>query len=264
MHNHENAESRAVWHALFISVMLHGVILFWYTRHQSSPATLLPDRLAVELLAVTSQALPQPETRPPAAPAQVVEPSMQKPVQAKQQAVLTDRQVSHTAEQVLAEPISKLTEPIQSESVQSVEKSVPTVSESNVRDSAETKSLAESAAVAASVKQEAVNKVSDNEELLSDDDAWQGYGQALYALVSKSKKYPAIAVRRHWEGDARILARFVRGELVEVQVLDASGHVPLDDEAVRMVKQAIAQLGMRDSLARKSFKVTIPVSFKLE
>lgn len=66
------------------------------------------------------------------------------------------------------------------------------------------------------------------------------------------------------EGDVKIVAQFVKGEVVQVVMVDASGHTPLDEEAIRMVKKAIAQLSVKGSLARKSFKVTIPVSFRLD
>jgi periplasmic protein TonB len=58
--------------------------------------------------------------------------------------------------------------------------------------------------------------------------------------------------------------QFVRGELVQVSLVDSSKHAPLDEEAIRMVKKAITQLGVKDSLKRKTFKISIPVSFKLE
>jgi protein TonB len=97
-----------------------------------------------------------------------------------------------------------------------------------------------------------------------DTDAWGDYGEQLRSLVNKSKQYPAIAIRRHLEGEATVVAQFVRGELVNVALADSSKHVPLDEEAMRMVKKAIAQLGVKESLKKKSFKIIIPVVFKLE
>src|SRR5690606_13903266 len=95
------------------------------------------------------------------------------------------------------------------------------------------------------------------------DEAWNGYGQLLYNLVGKHKNYPQIAIRRHWEGEARIHARFMLGKLVEASIVTSSGHEVLDREALEMVRKAASQLPVGGELARKSFTVTIPVAFQL-
>lgn len=95
------------------------------------------------------------------------------------------------------------------------------------------------------------------------DEAWDGYGQQLYDLVGKNKNYPAIAIRRNWEGTVKLLAKFVAGKLVDVTILESSQRQPLDDEAMRMLKKAVAQIPVKGALASKNFTVVVPVDFKL-
>ena len=85
----------------------------------------------------------------------------------------------------------------------------------------------------------------------------------LYNLVGKNKNYPQIAVRRNWEGEVKIYAKFMLGKLVEATIVTSSGHVVLDEEALAMVRKAATQIPVKGELARKSFTVTIPVAFKL-
>lgn len=95
------------------------------------------------------------------------------------------------------------------------------------------------------------------------DEAWDGYGQQLYDLVGKNKNYPAIAIRRNWEGTVKLLAKFVAGRLVDVTIVESSQRQPLDDEAMRMLKKAVAQIPVKGALASKNFTVVVPVDFKL-
>lgn len=107
------------------------------------------------------------------------------------------------------------------------------------------------------------NEQSAGSQAATADEAWNGYGQALYDLVRKYKGYPPIAIRRHWEGQTKVHATFVLGKLVDVVVIGASKHEVLDDKALAMVRKAINQLPVRGRLMRKSFTVTVPVTFAL-
>ena len=104
---------------------------------------------------------------------------------------------------------------------------------------------------------------SNSTDEVSSDDAWDNYGQALYDMVGKNKNYPQIAVRRNWEGEAKVLAKFTLGKLVEVTLISSSGHKALDDEALAMVRKAANQLPVKGHLAQKTFTITVPVDFKL-
>ena len=89
------------------------------------------------------------------------------------------------------------------------------------------------------------------------------YGQSLYEMVGKNKNYPQIAVRRNWEGQVKVLAKFVLGKLIDVMLVDSSGHEVLDKEALVMLRKAVSQLPVGGNLANKTFTITVPVDFKL-
>ena len=89
------------------------------------------------------------------------------------------------------------------------------------------------------------------------------YGQALYDMVGRNKNYPQIAIRRNLEGQVKVLAKFVLGKLVDVTLIDTSGHEVLDKEALAMLRKAVNQLPVHGNLAKKTFTITVPVDFKL-
>lgn len=96
------------------------------------------------------------------------------------------------------------------------------------------------------------------------NEAWKGYGQLLYAMVSKNKKYPQQAIRRHLEGITMVSVRFDKGEMIEINVIgQGSGHVVLDRAAREMLEKAVKELPVRGNLSNKSFTVVVPVEFKL-
>jgi len=121
----------------------------------------------------------------------------------------------------------------------------------------------------ARVTETQASSTSSNQKVSSQEaeptEAWNGYGQMLYDLVSKNKTYPAIAVRRNWEGKVKILARFDQGKLMSASILESgSGHQVLDDAALDMLRKAVNALPVRGNLANKAFTLVIPIDFKLE
>jgi protein TonB len=96
------------------------------------------------------------------------------------------------------------------------------------------------------------------------NEAWKGYGQLLYAMVSKNKKYPQQAIRRNLEGIVMVSVRFDKGEMVEINIIgQGSGHLVLDRAAREMLEKAVRELPVRGNLSNKSFTVVVPVDFKL-
>lgn len=94
--------------------------------------------------------------------------------------------------------------------------------------------------------------------------AWKGYGQLLYAMVSKNKEYPQLAIRRNLEGIVLVNVQFVKGELVEIKIVNpGSGHAVLDRAARKMLEKAVRAIPVRGDLAGKTFSVVVPVDFKL-
>ncbi|MFQ6332713.1 energy transducer TonB [Methylophilus sp. 3sh_L] len=257
-----------LWRAVVLSLGLHLVVVLLYPSLSKMELPAIPERMEIEFFSTKApapavqQESPPVETPKPAEPLKVEPKPMVKPVTPVE-----------APKPILAAPKNNDSDyRVQEQPVQppaKVEPSPAPPAPSNTAESAphaaasSNENTAKDAKPSAAVTTAATTAESD-ELSASDSDAWGDYGEQLRSLVNKSKQYPAIAIRRHLEGEATVVAQFVRGELVNVTVADSSKHVPLDEEAMRMVKKAIAQLGVKDSLKKKSFKITIPVSFKLE
>lgn len=97
----------------------------------------------------------------------------------------------------------------------------------------------------------------------AEDDSWRGYGQLLYEYAKKNRNYPQMAIRRGLQGRVKVSVKLAIGKLVDIMVVESSGHKVLDDQALEMVRKAINELPVRESLAKKLFTVVIPVEFKL-
>ena len=104
----------------------------------------------------------------------------------------------------------------------------------------------------------------DTSDEVSKEVAWEGYGQLLYEMVGRNKQYPQLAIRRNWEGTVTVSARISMGKVVDISMVDSSGHKVLDEQALKMVKKAVEQLPVQENLAHKSFTVVIPVDFHLD
>ncbi|PCJ29483.1 MAG: hypothetical protein COA90_11480 [Gammaproteobacteria bacterium] len=101
------------------------------------------------------------------------------------------------------------------------------------------------------------------QEAASNKKASDNYGKSLYDMVGRHKKYPQLAIRRNWQGEVKVVARFSKGKLIEVVLLDSSGHKILDKEALAMLRKAVARLPVQGRLSGKTFNVTVPVDFRL-
>lgn len=104
----------------------------------------------------------------------------------------------------------------------------------------------------------------DQPQEATESEAWDGYGQLLYDMVERNKKYPQKAIRRHLEGRVMVSARISMGKLVHVSLVDSSGHRVLDEQALEMVRKAVSVLPVRKGLDRKSFNVIVPIDFRLQ
>ncbi|MGP1717341.1 MAG: TonB family protein [Methylophilus sp.] len=262
----EDESHAKVWRAVGISIGLHLLVVAVYPTLSHITLPALPDKLEIEFFTmkmpaskpseqqvsppVVTSAPPEPQTT-----TTTVKPRTAPPVE-NQKSVITAPSHNEANYQVPEQALPARVEPAPAVNT------TPSPSHSDAANHTATESVAKDARSAPAVNASASNE--SDELTASDSDAWGDYGDQLRSLVNKSKQYPAIAVRRHLEGDVTILAQFVRGELVQVSLVDTSKHAPLDEEAVRMVKKAIAQLGTKDSLRSKTFKITIPVSFRLE
>ena len=263
------AHDSPLWRAVILSLGLHALIVLLYPHFNQISLPELPDKLEIEFFSIKapppspSVAQATPADTPPV-PQEIPKPQIAKPIPVQTPKPVLSAPSSESdyrvaeqpkAEQPKAEPLPPVA-PSTTPSVTAAPATQTAASDSHATDAQKDTRPATSTQVA-------VNSESD-ELTASDSDAWGDYGEQLRNLVNKSKQYPTIAIRRHLEGEVTIVAQFTRGELINVSLADSSKHVSLDDEAMRMVKKAIAQLGVKDSLKKKTFRITIPVSFKLE
>lgn len=254
-----------VWRAVIVSLALHALVVAVYPTLSHIQLPVIPERLEIEFFTMKmpasrpseQQVAPVVAAAAPSEPQKAVttaKPQTAPPVE-KRQSVITAPSADDASHQVPEQALPAKTE------------QVPAANTAATSSSSEAPShpANEPAKESHSAPAVSVPTSSETDELTaSDNDAWGDYGEQLRSLVNKSKQYPAIAIRRHLEGEVTILAQFVRGELVQVSLTETSKHAPLDEEAMRMVKKAIQQLGVKESLKKKTFKITIPVSFKLE
>lgn len=241
---------------LVISLGLHAaaLLLVPYLEHPRPQPQL---RMEVELAQVAEarhETLPLPV---PPQPPDMPEPQprsqpREKPVPKEKSAalpVLTARQETPAPDDYVAEEIP---------TPAAVENVPPNTAPTELPvEPAESSPLREKSAPSAVARRE-------SPEEAGTDEAWQGYGQLLHDMVGKNKKYPQIAIRRNWQGRVTVSARISMGKLIDIALIDSSGHKVLDEEALAMVRKAVNVLPVKDGLANKSFTVVVPVDFRLE
>ena len=260
-----------VWRAVLISLVLHIVVVAVYPHLNQMRFPDVPDRLEIEFFSVkapapsaTQQVVETTPAPPPEPPVPVQKPVVTpKPVPVKKPILAAPDH--HEAEYQVPEQTQAKAEPeplkVEPTPAPPVEAPAPPAVASPAENSRQTEEQTARKTRPATAGNTRSSNESDEQV---DNDAWGDYGEQLRALVNKSKQYPTIAIRRHLEGEVTVVAQFTRGELTQVSLAESSKHVPLDEEAMRMVKKAIQQLGMKESLRSKTFRITIPVSFKLE
>jgi periplasmic protein TonB len=93
----------------------------------------------------------------------------------------------------------------------------------------------------------------------------QQYRTGLIAFARQFKRYPAQAMERGWEGrvEIRITVR-PTGTIDSARVKTPSGYQILDDQALDMVKRALARTPLPPALLGREFSVDIPVIFELQ
>lgn len=257
--------------AVLCSLLLHGLLLIAVPALQHKPLQK-PVRFEVQMnKLVTVQATSKSQHSEQAA-------VTQSPVKEQSESVTpqvlqkTDKRVLPSKTALEPSIVHEVNEPVlkqtqESQAVKNVEQSYSSEASniSSISTASPAKGTEDSKETASPGQSVSVNQAEgpSSNESASTEEAWNGYGQQLYEMVGRHKTYPAIAVRKHWEGAVKIQAKFLAGKLIEVSIHDSSGRRILDDEALNMVKKAISQLPVNGSLSNKSFTVVIPVDFSL-
>jgi protein TonB len=126
-------------------------------------------------------------------------------------------------------------------------------------------SATETTETAANVASAKNTSTTNNSAEFSDSDIWDEYGNNLQKLCERNKQYPAIAIRRGYEGSGKVLVKFsADGKASSIAIEKSTGQKSLDDQAIEMVRKSLSELPLPAKFIGKSFKISIPIEFKLE
>lgn len=100
--------------------------------------------------------------------------------------------------------------------------------------------------------------------------AWDGatlqqYRTGLIAFAKQYKRYPVQAMERGWEGRVEVrITVLPTGAIDSARVKTPSGYRILDDQALDMVRRALARSPVPPALVGREFSIDIPVIFELQ
>ena len=87
--------------------------------------------------------------------------------------------------------------------------------------------------------------------------------EALSNRVGQFKKYPFMARTNRWEGLVVLRATInSEGKLVDVAVIESSGHALLDQDAMEVMRKS-CPLHLEHPLGRPQVEIQVPISYKL-
>jgi protein TonB len=90
------------------------------------------------------------------------------------------------------------------------------------------------------------------------------YGAVVSSVVAKKKVYPRLALMRRWQGTTDLKLQIAAdGNVKALSVAHSSGFDILDEQALKMVKDAMPLPGLPDALRGREFAIDIPVAFRL-
>jgi protein TonB len=92
----------------------------------------------------------------------------------------------------------------------------------------------------------------------------QAYKSALQAEIARHRSYPHIARRLRQEGTAEVgFVVLADGRLVDIELVDSSGHALLDSAAVQAVREVHRFRPIPSELARERWNLSVPLNFRL-
>lgn len=214
----------------------------------------------ITILAEFQQPPPPPPSAEAPAEAKPIEPPMKQAIVRPESKPVTDK--PKTQSQVVAMPVltATHTEP------DANDYHVPEVQQAATVPS-ETKASAESAAAVSTASSSAKNAASSSSSTSTwdDSDLWDEYGRNLQRLCERYKQYPAIAIRRSWQGLAKVLVHFsAEGKTLSVTIEKSTGQKVLDEQAMETVKKSLNDLPVPNKFKGKEFRISVPIDFKLE
>lgn len=106
--------------------------------------------------------------------------------------------------------------------------------------------------------------------VLEETEALSADGLRQYRLVlareaRRFKRYPAYARERGWEGDVIIMLTGTSVlEVPSVSLDKSSGHAALDEQALEIMRRAVSQAALPESLRGRRFRIAVPIQFRLD
>ncbi|PHS31913.1 MAG: hypothetical protein COA95_05380 [Methylophaga sp.] len=276
--------------AVAISLLLHlGVYFFYpYLSTNEPGGAASASRIVVEVNTVIRQPIIS-EITPPPPPERVKPPEVERVLAVDTPDIPNDYQVLAKPEPVIekvqlvkkvkttkkVKPIKKVKKvsivkhvkpvekikPVENVQLEEVVQTVKTTDSTQIAENAST-TTSSSVKKSANGNSDFANKMA-LKEAASNKKASNNYGASLYDMVNRHKKYPQLAIRRNWQGEVKVVAKFSKGKLIDVVLLDSSGHKILDKEALAMLRKAVARLPLQGRLSGKTLNITVPVDFRL-
>ena len=230
---HPDSQQRALLACVGASILLHAALLVAFPElRRSAPASPLV------LTAILLPSAPNPDLAPAAQKAAPVEPQRPKP---KPRPIARPKPEHEIAASVPS-PQPEPTPPVASapEPARDVAEAPPASSYASAPAAAQPAQAWDAATL-------------------------QQYRLGLMAFAKQFKRYPVQAMERGWEGrvEIRITVR-PTGAIDSARVKTPSGYQILDDQALDMVKRALARTPVPPGLVGREFSVDIPVIFELQ
>ena len=264
------APPRLVLTAFAISIALHALAVF-FLPHFRSPSFKPPLRIEVEL--ATPPPAPEPETPVPEehvelAPASQLSPSSS-PAPTPERAPAHVRSAPPAPPAKKTRPSNEVALPVLAAKEPASEKDyvAPEVPAANSPDELPmgTRPGTEPFTTPPATSPDGPTAGTGAGDGTGDEDSLlQGYLRRLHERANRHRDYPAMALRRGWQGRVRVAVSFAAGGTVIGVGLDrSSGHEVLDEQAIKMVRRAVSELPIEARLARRPLTVVVPVEFKL-
>lgn len=248
LNERQDSNSNVIYFALALSMILHLTIM----RVLPLLETVKPP-IQQNIIAELQTLAPPPP--PPSAEA--------KPIEAptKPEVVKTPQQPKP---QALPTPVlaAERTEQVSNYTVPDIPKPATLPSEPSAPVAIEPTASAPESAPASSKN---ASTSSSSTSTWDDSEVWDEYGNNLQKLCERNKQYPAIAIRRGYQGSGKVLVRFsAEGKVTSISMEKSTGQKSLDDQAIEMVKKSLNELPAPVKFKGREFRVSIPVEFKLE
>ena len=250
------SQHRALWICIAASIVIHSAVLWLVPgARQSSPASTV--RVLTAHLGPSAQApTPSQRAEPPAVerPEKVPPKPETKRAVEPPKPVLTRPTPEPSAPRVAAEPPAPA--PAPQAAPQPSAPSVATAPPSTAPRAPEAQSPPPSSGPA-----QATAKVGD----ASDAGTVDQYRLALMSAARKFKRYPSQAMEKGWTGKVEVrMVVGANGLIQNVVIKSGSGYEILDNQALKMVKDAKPWTVIPPGLKGREFTVDIPVVFDLQ